>query len=569
MAAEEVPAGAAAAAAGAAPSAGGDPPPPPVLPPDGQASAVPAVHPLPPDEVPPLPVDDDAVAAAAPPRLPPDAHAAALSCSPPPPSDEVPLLPVGDDAAAPGISPLSHPDGHAAAVTGAPPPGPDEMLPPLVDNDDAAATTRPPLPLLDDLVAVPPDAPPPPPDEVPQSAVVGDDGGGAGITTFCPICLDDVPTTAVVGVARCAHRTCRPCLSRFWSEAILDRSVPFPRCVAPGCGAYASDADVAGVVGDVATRRLRHLRSLRPHRAADGRRLHCAADGCWEALPPPPPGAADPVSACPRCGAATCGRCGAGWHPGRGCGRPLVCARQERLYAAWAVGRVGVCAYCGVHVERRGGCTSVRCRMCRRTFAFRPFGSAGEAAAAAVVPAGEGAGAAGEAGDGRAAGDRRSGPGRVVAALAGVDEGGPPSWGRLARTLGLCGVLATWGAAMAGLPLWLVWGDEGELDWEVLPLAGVGFGMLLLSWAAVVTAVTREAAAAASSVPVSCRGHPSVPTRLPSVTTRRSSGTSWQAFVGDDAPPVPSVTTRHTRVTSWRRAVAALRPPGTLRGARR
>ncbi|KAK1865264.1 hypothetical protein I4F81_007797 [Pyropia yezoensis] len=353
-----------------------------------------------------------------------------------------------------------------------------------VARSAVGASSPPPLPPTGSQAASP-DAPSALPNkEIPQPAVVDGDGGGAAIR--CPVCLDDVPTALAAGVARCAHRTCRPCLARFWSEAILERSTPFPRCVAPGCGAYASDADVAGVVGEAATRRLRHLRSLRPHRAADGRRLHCAVDGCWEALPPPPPGAADPVSACPRCGAATCGRCGAGGHPGRGCGRPLVCARQERLYAAWAVGRVGVCAYCGVHVERRGGCTSVRCRMCRRTFAFRPFGSAGEAAAAAVVPSADVAAAGGAA-----AGDRRSGPGRVVAALAGVDEEGPPSWGRLARTLGLCGVLATWGAAMAVLPLWLVWEDEA-LDWEVLPLAGVGFGMLLLSWAAVVTAVSRE-----------------------------------------------------------------------------
>jgi len=357
------------------------------------------------------------------------------------------------------------------------------------DQDDVGASlpATPPPPVADAPVVDPPTAPLPLSFSTEELAAPDDPPA----LTTCPICFDDVPAADMVGVARCSHRTCRPCLSRFWSEAILERATPFPRCVAVGCGAYASDADVAGVTGGDATRRLRHLRSIRPHRAADGRRLHCAADGCWEALPPPPPGAAEPVSECPRCGAATCGRCGAGAHPGRGCGRPLTCARQERLYAAWAVGRVGVCSYCGVHVERRGGCTSVRCRMCRRTFSFRPFGSAGEAAAAAVVPSGDGVGGGEGGGGGGGAPVRRSGAARVVAALAGVDEGGPPSWGRLGRTLGMCLVLMTWGAGMTGLPLWLLW-EDGALDWELLPLAGVGFGMLLLAGAAGILACTRE-----------------------------------------------------------------------------
>eukprot|EP00168_Porphyra_purpurea_P002084 TRINITY_DN1244_c0_g1_i10.p3 TRINITY_DN1244_c0_g1~~TRINITY_DN1244_c0_g1_i10.p3 ORF type:complete len:150 (-),score=37.89 TRINITY_DN1244_c0_g1_i10:114-563(-) len=126
--------------------------------------------------------------------------------------------------------------------------------------------------------------------------------------------------------------------------------------------------------------------------------------------------------------------------------------------------------------------------MCRRTFSFRPFGSAGEAAAAAVVPSGDGVGG-GEGGSGGGPAVRRSGPARVVAALAGVDGGGPPSWGRLGRTLGMCLVLMTSGAGMTGLPLWLLW-EDGAL--ELLPLAGVGFGMLLLAGAAGIMACTRE-----------------------------------------------------------------------------
>ena len=156
------------------------------------------------------------------------------------------------------------------------------------DQDDVGASlpATPPPPVADATEVDPPTVSLPPSSST-EELVAPDDPHAL---TTCPICFDDVPAADMVGVARCSHRTCRPCLSRFWSQAILERATPFPRCVAVGCGAYASDADVAGVTGGDAARRLRHLRSLRPHRAADGRRLHCAADGCWEALPPPPPG---------------------------------------------------------------------------------------------------------------------------------------------------------------------------------------------------------------------------------------------------------------------------------------
>lgn len=179
----------------------------------------------------------------------------------------------------------------------------------------------------------------------------------------------------------------------------------------PGCPLYASEDAVARLVAPVTAQRMRQLRALKPVRAADGRRMYCVAERCYEQLPPPPPpqqqeqgdgGAADedgepprasaegaegedepaesPVSFCPECGQGACLKCGGAAHAGRTCGKPDEPERHMKMYAEYAVGRVAACPWCGIHVEVEGdSCRNVVCIKCRRGFEFRPFQTADEA----------------------------------------------------------------------------------------------------------------------------------------------------------------------------------------------
>lgn len=239
---------------------------------------------------------------------------------------------------------------------------------------------------------------------------------GAPATLRCLVCLDDCNPKALSDALSCAHPVCSDCLAQTWTHNIITDSDPFPRCPIPGCLVYASDRAVARLVSLATTRRMRQLRSLKPVRSADGRRMFCITDGCCEQLPPPPPlhapavssrpppgegssagsttgdagrtGAVDDVdtgpvenmvSACPECGQGACLRCGCAEHPGRACVTPLVCERQRKMYNDYAVGRVTACPRCGMHIERDGGCMSLTCPQCRRIFEFRPFRTAEEA----------------------------------------------------------------------------------------------------------------------------------------------------------------------------------------------
>lgn len=211
--------------------------------------------------------------------------------------------------------------------------------------------------------------------------------GSRGAFT-CIICLEDCEVAALANVLRCAHPVCTDCLRTMWSRNIDKSSEPFPRCPMPGCDAYASDAAVASIVSHQMLRKMRHLRSLKPARTADGRRMFCIADGCLEQMPPPPPrlegeggggggagtgGHEDFASTCPECMQGICLRCGCAEHAGSGCIKPLTSDRQDFLYHAYAVGRVSECPRCGVHIERNGGCNTMTCSQCRWKFEFRPF----------------------------------------------------------------------------------------------------------------------------------------------------------------------------------------------------
>lgn len=210
----------------------------------------------------------------------------------------------------------------------------------------------------------------------------------------CIICLEDCDVAAMANVLLCAHPVCTDCLGTMWSRNIDKSSEPFPRCPMPGCDAYASDAAVASIVSQQTLRRMRHLRSIKPARTADGRRMFCIAEGCLEQLPPPPPrlgnegggggevgtdGHDDFVSTCPECRQGVCMRCGCAEHARSGCVKPLTSERQDRLYHSYVVGRVSECPRCGVHIERNGGCNTMTCRQCQWKFEFRPFKNVAEA----------------------------------------------------------------------------------------------------------------------------------------------------------------------------------------------
>ena len=169
----------------------------------------------------------------------------------------------------------------------------------------------------------------------------------------CLICLDDKPLSERCDALSCPHHVCATCLGAQWTHAIRHNSVAFPKCAVPDCHAYGSDAAVSSVVSPVTASRMRQLRGLKPARAADGRRMYCVAEGCYEQLPPPPLPSQheledenftpNHVTTCPACGVAACMRCGTRSHPGKECTTPLVCRRQKRLYHSYAVGRVTAC----------------------------------------------------------------------------------------------------------------------------------------------------------------------------------------------------------------------------------
>lgn len=222
----------------------------------------------------------------------------------------------------------------------------------------------------------------------------------------CPICLDDCPATEESAVLRCNHHVCRDCLQRLWTHNILSDSEPFPRCPMPYCPAYASEASLSALVSPHVAKRMRQLRGLKPARAADGRRMYCISEGCYEQLPPPPPVEPPPqehrnsreqgeendeeqdenlISTCPECTQSVCTRCGCAQHSGKPCAVPLICRRQRRMYNTYAVGRIMSCPRCGIHIERDGGCDRVQCPRCKNHFSFKPFRTPEEAEEAIPV----------------------------------------------------------------------------------------------------------------------------------------------------------------------------------------
>ena len=121
-------------------------------------------------------------------------------------------------------------------------------------------------------------------------------------------------------------------------------------------------------------------RSPPPPQAADAARLPSPPPLVPNVVPPatagvPPP--AWPSVVCPRCAALTCGRCGAAAHDGD-CAVALVHPAASAAYVAWAVGVAGACPYCGAPAVREGGCDSVSCGNCHRSYNFRPFSSTDE-----------------------------------------------------------------------------------------------------------------------------------------------------------------------------------------------
>lgn len=53
---------------------------------------------------------------------------------------------------------------------------------------------------------------------------------------------------------------------------------------------------------------------------------------------------------------------------------PLVSTASSAAYEGWALeGAAGACPYCGAHAVRDGGCSTVQCGWCRRSYTFRPF----------------------------------------------------------------------------------------------------------------------------------------------------------------------------------------------------
>lgn len=232
----------------------------------------------------------------------------------------------------------------------------------------------------------------------------------------CPICLEELNPDDAFGARGCTHRACRDCTSNYWGHAIATEGASFPTCFAPGCKVVAATEDIAPLVGARLASRLTYLRALSPALSLRGERLWCTADGCWEPLPPPPPlrpppndgggggvaGAAEGRGGelggvveeirvtCPRCATAACRRCGQAAHAGD-CAVPLVSTASSAAYEGWALaGAAGACPYCGAHAVRDGGCATVQCGWCRRSYTFRPFQNVaalrGAVAVGAVAP---------------------------------------------------------------------------------------------------------------------------------------------------------------------------------------
>jgi len=213
----------------------------------------------------------------------------------------------------------------------------------------------------------------------------------------CPICFEAFDSIAGNGVVslQCGHILCGTCLSNYLIHRILVEEDAFPTCYLSYCNVVTPNRILKNTLdGDVFDQVLR-LQNGRQARSLDGIPLFCSTLSCSEAYQPLLPlDMTDPeteirhlapVVSCAGCESLICIECSQKAHEHKLCTNNSTVNVQaeknsdyyQRLYATYAVGRIGACPRCKAHIARDGGCSTVTCR-CGHKFTFRRFQSVEE-----------------------------------------------------------------------------------------------------------------------------------------------------------------------------------------------
>lgn len=253
----------------------------------------------------------------------------------------------------------------------------------VVPLADAQPTvTKPPAAVLDNNSAA---------IDPPESLDTGDDE-----PVTCPICLEefDHAEGSQDGLMslQCGHNLCRTCLANYLAYHIENEGEAFPTCHLAFCKRVTLNRILKDVLGVRVFSRLLRLQSERQARSVHGVPLFCSTESCTEARQPFLPldltdnevaaESSTPVVSCAGCDVRVCVQCGKEAHEDEMCimnspTTPRNTDFVDRLYATYAVGCVGACPRCGIHIIREGGCPSITCR-CGHTFNFQAFRCADE-----------------------------------------------------------------------------------------------------------------------------------------------------------------------------------------------
>jgi len=206
----------------------------------------------------------------------------------------------------------------------------------------------------------------------------------AGGEEQCKICLESLPTSAMVRLRQCGCSFCRECMLQYVAYEVAERaydiSCPDPECVAKG---ELTEREIEAVAGaDVAVKH-RAVR-LDTEVALDRNRTWCPAPDCGTVchICPselPPEGEGLPVH-CPKCNKEFCSLCSANYHPGKTCrqnGQELVrqvnagpAAGDAFLILEDFDGDIKPCPMCNVPIERDAGCAQMMCKRCKHVFCW-------------------------------------------------------------------------------------------------------------------------------------------------------------------------------------------------------
>jgi len=197
----------------------------------------------------------------------------------------------------------------------------------------------------------------------------------------CPICLEDLPTTATksarlrstglasTGAKGCAHVFCKPCLATYCRLSIEGGKADggtLP-CPVKGCGHALTTNDMRGLVS--AETYAKHRKFMFERKMAENKgHKYCPNPRCRIALDVQVKGrgAAETV-VCPKCKQEFCLNCSLPPHPGKNCEAML-----DTAYGKWKKTKgslVKPCWNCGAKIEKHGGCNHMTCR-CKAQMCF-------------------------------------------------------------------------------------------------------------------------------------------------------------------------------------------------------